>query len=494
MRRSTFGLLLVVILALGAAPAAAGGGGSAKVTAPTVSGPVTGGQGHPSLVGTNFEFSDIGYERNEYFLEGTATSYEPAAPLGEDGKWKVGAKDTAPYKTRIVVYRPIDAKDFNGTVFVEWLNVSAGFDTSPDWTLAHTQLLRSGAAYVGVSAQAVGVQGGADVIPGASAGGLKGGDPERYGTLSHPGDAHSYDIFSQAGLAAAGDAKGVEPLGTLDVKRVIAMGESQSAFRMTTYVNAVHPLTGIYDGFLIHSRGGSAAGFGSNRSSQGDPSIPQVARVRTDQDVPVLTAQTETDLTRLGFLPSRQPDSKHFRLWEIAGTAHADQYTGRLGFSDLGDGTAERSLLDPAQASGGVLRCAQPINAGPAFAVLNAAVFQLERWVRDGTPPPKAPRIASTGSELVRDEHGIVRGGIRTPIVDVPIATNTGLPNEGGSFCTLFGTTAPFDAATIASLYPSQQDYVREFERSADAAVKAGFWLKPNAENFKKAAAQITFG
>ena len=247
----------------------------------------------------------------------------------------------------------------------------------------------------------------------------------------------------------------------------------------------------MYDGYYIHSRAGGAAGFGTTDFSLPDETIPEVVRTRTDVDVPVMTLQTESDLLRLGYLPSRQPDSKHFRLWEIAGTAHADQYTARLGFADTGDGTAERAILDPASADGGVLRCGTPINAGVAFPVLNAGLFHLERWVRDGTAPPKAPRLASKGDELVRDEHGIARGGIRTPLVDVPLSTNTGLENKGGTFCFLFGTTAPFDAATLASLYPSHDAFVTRFARSADRAVKAGYWLAPNAKSFTTAAEQL---
>jgi hypothetical protein len=69
-------------------------------------------------------------------------------------------------------------------------------------------------------------------------------------------------------------------------------------------------------------------------------------------------------------------------------------------------------------------------------AVVSAAVSALERWVRDGTPASRAPRIATSGrgtaATIVRDELGIARGGIRTPIVDAPIATNDGESNGGG--------------------------------------------------------------
>ena len=37
--------------------------------------------------------------------------------------------ESAPYRTRIVVVRPQDPTQFNGTVVLEWLNVSSGFDT-----------------------------------------------------------------------------------------------------------------------------------------------------------------------------------------------------------------------------------------------------------------------------------------------------------------------------------------------------------------------------
>ena len=63
----------------------------------------------------------------------------------------------AQYTTRAVVMRPIDPHRFNGTVVVEWLNVSGGADAGPDWILAHNELIREGFAWVGVSAQKVGV-------------------------------------------------------------------------------------------------------------------------------------------------------------------------------------------------------------------------------------------------------------------------------------------------------------------------------------------------
>ena len=41
----------------------------------------------------------------------------------------------------------------------------------------------------------------------------------------------------------------------------------------------------------------------------------------------------------------------------------------------------------------------------------------------------------------------------------------------------MFGGTAPFDAAQLAALYPTHQDYVDKVTAAADAAVDAGFLL-----------------
>ena len=59
----------------------------------------------------------------------------------------------------MVVWKPADPADFNGTVFVEWLNVSPGFDNPPDWLNSHNHFVREGAIWIGVSAQAASVRG-----------------------------------------------------------------------------------------------------------------------------------------------------------------------------------------------------------------------------------------------------------------------------------------------------------------------------------------------
>ena len=79
--------------------------------------------------------------------------------------------------------------------------------------------------------------------------------------------------------------------------------------------------------------------------------------------------------------------------------------------------------------------------------------------------------------------------------MEVPLAANDGELNTGQTFCRLFGHTKPFDAATLAELYPNgSSDYIEAFDKAVDKAVKQGIWLKPDGESFKAAARQITFG
>ena len=124
-----------------------------------MTGPVTGGAGKP-VTAAPLDLASYGYVEEEYFLEGDATAYDWKGPQGEDGVWSVKTTTTAHYKTRILVRRPSDASKFNGTVLVEWLNDTGGQDADPDFGYGHAELLRSGFAYVGVSAQSVGVLGG----------------------------------------------------------------------------------------------------------------------------------------------------------------------------------------------------------------------------------------------------------------------------------------------------------------------------------------------
>ena len=480
--------MLVVTACVCALTLMLGGASAGAVAASPSVTPATGGV--ITLPGfTSFDPGVIGYEQSEVVLSGTASAYEPSAPFGTDGKYSVAATSSAPYTTRAVVMRPIKPRRFNGTVVVEWLNVSGGADAAPDWTLGHNELVREGFAWVGVSANEW-------VWTPLKSAAPPRGDPTRYANLSHPGDSYSYDIYSQAGQAIRDNATVI--LGGLKPKQIIAVGESQSAGRLVTYIDAVHPLVDVYDGFLVHSR----MGGGSPLSQAPQPSvpIPTPAPIRDDLGVPVLVFQTETDVS-FSNLNARQPDTSTYRLWEVAGTAHYDFYGLSIGPPDTGDGQSAAAVLasmqNPTNQPNPSFTCNSPINTGPATYVLGAAFDRLNRWVAKGVVPPVAPRLETTGVSPVvfaKDANGNVLGGIRTPAMDAPVAVLSGQGTGGASFCFLFGSTTPFNPAQLEVLYPTHGKFVSAWTQATKSARQAGFLVDDDAKELTSAAVHSDIG
>lgn len=457
----------------------------------TVDGPITGGAGEAVLAQGAPDLAAKGYVEEEFFVSGTASSYTSAEPLTSDGQWAVEPDESADYTTRILVRRPADAADFNGTVFVEWLNVTGGLDAPAVFTQAQVEILRSGAAWIGVSAQTAGISGEGGL---GSALRLQNADPVRYADLSHPGDSFSYDLFSQVGAAVRTQPDVV--LGGLEPERVLATGESQSAFRLSTYANAIAPLTNVYDGFLVVSR--SLDGSALSQAPQAEIVAPDPTLFREDLDAPVLVITSETDLGGgLSYAGARQADTDRFRGWEVAGTAHYDAYGLVVGPTDDGSGSVDVALFDalsdpPSAIYGNIISCDRPFNAGPFTYAARSAAASLDQWVRTDEAPPEMPRIEldEATDEIVVDDDGIALGGIRTPQVDVPVATLSGSGQPPNGFCGLFGTTTPFADADLAARYGDHASFVEAWNASVDDAVDSGALLEADATNLKAAAEQ----
>ncbi len=458
--------------------------------------------GKPLLLLGAFDVGSLGYVAEEFFISGTASSYTHAAEVSPDGRWSVTPSGAADYTTRMVVLTPFDRAQFNGTVLVEWLNVSGGIDAPAVWMMAHREIIRAGYAYVAVSAQRVGVEGGASLL-GADMS-LKSQDPKRYASLRHPGDAFCYDIFSQiSGLIRNAEHNSV--LRDLGVQHVVAVGESQSAMFLTTYINAVDPLAQIYDGFLVHSRFAGAAPLdGSSIFDESQASTPQAVTFRTDVRVPLVTVITETDLfggVRHGYYFARQPDNRWLRVWEIAGAAHADNYTIQV--APIDSGSAPLDDIVAAYAPTNMLMGSQLghyINFAPQHHhVVQAALAALNKWVRTGEPAPTGPPIEVRESDQpqpILDSNGLAQGGVRTPWVDVPIARTSGVGAKESVMSAIFGSGEPFDAATLRRLYPGgTKEYLESFTAALDRAIQSGFILPADrAEILQLAAATYPRG
>ncbi|WP_420714141.1 alpha/beta hydrolase domain-containing protein [Gordonia sp. SL306] len=405
-----------------------------------------------------------GFQENEYAASGVATRYAHAgpdsvAPLGEDK-----------FATRVLVRRPRLDADFSGTVVVEWLNVSSGSDAAPEYTYLAEELVRGGYAWVGVSAQYTGVMGGSGSVDGLGAGTsgtLAAKDPERYTGLHHPGDAYCYDLFGAVGrsLLLPSAAGAEHPLRGLSVRRLLAVGESQSAMALTTYANLFAAEHAVFDGLLIHSRAAAGLSLGEAGTAIDVDAVfaQEPVTIRTDLPIPVFIVQTETDvLTNFRFYRARQPDTDRLRVWEIAGTSHADLHQ-----------------IGPYEH---MLGCPTPVNRGQQRFVLRAALHHLRDWADGGPVPPAAMPLeldaTANTTQFALDEVGNVRGGVRTPCVDAPIEILSGIVGDDvPRICVLFGSTLPIAPDILASRYAGRDDYEQRYRAATTAAVEAGFIL-----------------
>src|SRR5262245_56884236 len=428
------------------------------------------------------DLASQGYVEEEYFLQGAARTYEIPRDQMSNG---TPAEATHPFKTRLVVRRPTLPARFNGTVIVEWTNVSEGFDNEVDWFHSGEHFVRAGYAWVGVSAQNVGVNT------------LKQRNADRYGQLDLTdggtvmNDGLSDDVFAAAG--AAGRGRGGWPvLGPLRAERVIASGHSQSAGRLATYFNAVHPLSPVYDAVVLHGGGG---------------------KMRTDLGVKIAKLLSETDV--LGQVATRQPDTDKFRTWEVAGTSHLD-FKHATELVKLGLRSRDTMLPNPpptpaagagrAGRAGGPFGGAPgpyngcnhpPLSRIPSEYVQNALYDHMARWLKDGTPPPTAPPITigvdSERPYIVRDAFFNALGGIRLAEHDVATAVNSG-ENTGSGFCFLTGWHETFDRTRLAALYSTHAAYVSAVKATTEKNLKAGYILKADADKTIAAAERSDIG
>ena len=415
-------------------------GHAGEVATPALRGPIPGTvPGDPKAadvrdtypwMSTNVDLAAAGYVEQEFHVSGRADAYSTAGdPVGSD----------VPYQTRVIVRRPVHPAKFNGTVLAEWQNVTAGYDLDAMWS--HQQIMREGYAWVGVSAQRVGVDH------------LRGWSPARYGDLDVTGggrfmaDELSYDVYAQVAKALRGGSGEVRPLGRLPARTILAVGASQSAGRMTIYYDNVLPKTeAVFDGF--------ANIVGSAPSRKGAE--------------PVFQVLSETDVRN----PVRRPDDDRFVRWEVAGAAHSG-WNGQ---------EYRRPILERDLGAAPSFNCDQPPwSRVPLHHVIAAAYGHLTRWSGSGARPPAAPPLElNPDGTKPRDELGIARGGIRLSQVDVPTALNTG-DNSGESFCRLFGTHIPFDRSRLDRLYPSHGGYVAAVATTDGRNVRAGYLLPGDA-------------
>jgi hypothetical protein len=506
-----FTVLALVLVFAAHAAAARAQNAPTLVPVPSAKGPIpVTADSYPLMASaklqTVVDLGRAGYVEEEFFVSGRANVYDWAA----DGRLTVRTPG-APYTTRILLRRPSDPRRFSGNVIVEIANAARRFDFNFTWGVSHDHFLENGDAFVVVTL----AQGNLE--------GLKAFDAARYSALSManptpdeacaaPGraggppqtstfeDGLQWDILSQvAALLKAAQPGG--PMAGFTVQRAYMTAYDGV---QATYMAAIHPnarLAGgrpVYDGYIQHRHPALAR----IRRCAPAPAADDPRQTLRNLDVPLIRIIPETDVLTLYRFRRDDGDAPNdrYRLYEVAGGAHADGafYPYQPSVADLKKIGSPYPYLAAwpfhNQCEPEMLLMKTPINTY----VLDAAFANLTRWIRDGVAPPKAARLSvenggTPQARVVKDQYGNAVGGVRTPYVDVPIATYH-TTTKGETFCPELGRSDPLPWARLANAHGSPQNYARKVAQSVDRLVKERWLTESDGKKIKAEAAAFSTG
>jgi hypothetical protein len=425
------------------------------VTPPSISPAVTGpGAMFESLMALKpgDDMAHFKYEAKEYFVSGTANGQ--------------------PYKTRIVVRKPVDATRFSGLVLAESMHPSGNA-----WMFHFTHRYSMSEGHVALDILT------STHVPFVEFNG------ERYKDLQVlPGQAP--EILAQVGALIKSPTS---PVADLPLRKMVLAGTSASAGVLINYLPAhtvlrLSDMKPIYDGFMPTSSGATIP----VRMNAGGTERPI--------DVPIVQVPTMTEVASANGVTGRQDSDEagsQFRVYEFVGMAHIDSRD------------AASYYPDP---------CRLPISRFPMAAYMSVALHHLWQWVDKGTVPPRADRIwvdrneANDGSMMALDEHGNARGGIRNPYADVPTkkygVRNAGAvppiqnahpfvavrgPEAQNQLCGLAGYEIAMTAPQLKKLYKDKKDYQARVARRYDELTKQGWALPVYREVVLADAAAVSF-
>jgi hypothetical protein len=439
------------------------------------------------------DLSQDGYVEEEYAISGLASIYGYINDAAQAPEVEVIEADV-PYTSRILVRRPEDPGAFNGTVFLEVLNATAGWDGDPIWQSNFEYITREGAIWVGMSTKPVTVD---FLRDGWAAWPLVTRNASRYQSMSMPQFGQVWDMLNQTGLLLKSPASADNPLADFEVEQIIMVGYSQSAAYQVTHANSFYSdaMTPsglpIIDGYFI-SAGGASAKHVTGPTATTPESLPfGDARNMLLGEAPTFRFQTQTEVVGFGAFLVRQSeqDNPAMRFYEMAGGSHVDAQINVVGGQAL-----VRDLGLPPSFCPSPLVPYNPIIIGY---VQSALLEGLGQWISNGTEPP-ASRFMDLlfpggAAEIALDANGNAIGGVRPPQIDVPLGTY--LPNNSGpGFCFLFGGFDPFDDSTLSSLYRNHGRYVSQMARAIKQSEKEGFLLREDAATQRRNAAASDVG
>jgi hypothetical protein len=407
----------------------------------------------------------------------------------------------------MIVWTPKNPARFNGTTVVEWSEVSdaATYELTVELNYESQMLMNQGYAFALVSTQQGGVCGRDPATGKCSPMSLVGADPARYGSLNVPKDNYSFDIFSQA-LQAIKHPAGVAPLGKLKTHILIAEGFQESVDkyfenRPPSPLTPTRPLGdyGPLNAYIESGADNDARVADAFLIDGAAPAIPP-AHYR----VPTIHYLDESAVR---WKPT--PDSKNHVTWEVTGAAHVDRWeisqitlpssTPRpLRTKDQELAVIAKNQNYGQEPDSGSTVCAPGPSTGslyPRRFTLDAALADLRTWVQTGERAPAAPRIervsqvpAMPEQQLRRDQYGTAIGGLRSPVIDVPVA------GYDGDTCISEGTTTPYPTAIVKQMYPTHKSYVLKMLAATNKAVEARYLICMDAQTLMRDASASSIG
>ncbi len=456
------------------------------------------------------DLSKYGYMEQEYFVSGKANVYD----FDSAGKVAVKTPD-APYTTRILVRRPAATDRFSGNIIVEPLNASLGFDFDPQWMFSRDYFIEHGDIWIGIT------------VKPAAAKALKKFNPDRYARISlanplspdwtcpksalrYPDMATeteeglAWDIISQVGALVRSREK-KNPIAKFKAEYVYATGYSLTGAYLVTYINYIRPLSGallksgkpVYDGYLIGDGDGSVLFINQCTPTFPTGLSPVIIRPRKE---PVISVVAQGSL--LEGLQARRSDSDaahdRYRRYEVPAASHANKLV--LEFA-LRPGEMEKIGV-PSIAPNCIGAGQYGITDFPFEYFMNAAFANLDAWARSDIPPPRAqpieigPGSGSPDLEVKLDRHGNAMGGLRTPYLDVPVATyfseSKPADEKSAPFCGTQGYRVPFGKEKILALYPTRESYLGKINAMVDAMVKDRSLREADGQRIKKEAEKLS--
>lgn len=433
------------------------------------------------------DLEQYGYAEEEYFLSGYANIYD----ITNDDCLTI-VKEDVPYKNRILVRYPRDKKKASGRVYVDILNATQGYDIEDLWHRISSWCLENGHVYVGITSKPVSVMS------------LKNFDYERYKDLNWsngeiipmptiaksatiPGTEEGlfWDMLSQIGMLLQTE-KGRECIGNIPAEYIYLSGQSQSGAYLNTYVSYFDSFIRkccnrpVYDGYF-NIAGALVQRTVRQQNTVGDlkllprnmhPCSTPYICITCEGDLYLFNQYMEGNLFHIKIENSDTENNK-CRYYEIPGAPHTNVVCPLLpALEEVEKASAKKPYLDA--------KILDHINDFPTEYYIRGLLEKLHLWAEKGIAPEVVEPICRSENDLQRDEFGNAIGGLRSPFLDVPIATyisSTPDHPEGIS-----GKMKYFSKEKVENLYGYEENYLEKFKEYTLTQIKEGWISKTDAE------------